>query len=106
MIATHDMKRNVTILTMLCALLITQTSCGGSCSTAAKSLKKVVSSKTAGKVIKGFGRNADDVVRHVSSKTVTCTTCDGLKQVEYVDEYGNYLYTGDCPDCDGKGTVR
>lgn len=99
------MLRNIKILSMLFALLIVLTSCGGGGAKVAKSLQKVVSSKAASKTVKGIGRNADDVLRHVSTKTVTCSTCAGLKQVDFVDEYGNYQYTGDCPDCDGEGTV-
>lgn len=99
------MKRNIKILSMLFALLIALTSCGGSGAKVAKSLQKVVSSKATGKAVKGIGRNADDVLRHVSTKTVTCSTCAGLKQVDFINDDGNYLYTGECPDCDGKGTV-
>jgi len=103
------MKRNIKTLSMLFALLIALTSCGGGGAKVAKSLQKVVSSKSvgkaAGKAAKGVGRSADDVARHFKTTKVTCTTCAGLKQVDFVDEYGNYQYTGICPDCDGEGTV-
>lgn len=99
------MKRNIKILSMLFALLIALTSCGGGGAKVAKSLQKVVSSKAAGKAVKGVGRYGDDVARHIKTTEVTCSTCAGLKQVDLVDEYGNYQYTGDCPDCDGEGTV-
>lgn len=94
---------------MLFALLFAFTSCGGSGAKVAKSLQKVVSSKAVGKVAgkaaKGVGRYGDDVARHIKTTKVTCSTCAGLKQVDFVDEYGNYQYTGECPDCNGEGTV-
>lgn len=90
---------------MLFALLIALTSCGGSGAKVAKSLQKVVSSKSVGNAAKGIGRNADDVARHIKTTKVTCSTCAGLKQVDFIDDDGNYLYTDECPECDGEGTV-
>jgi len=102
------MKRFTNIAALIVTILaigFTVTSCGGGGAKVAKSLQKVVSSKAAGKTVKGIGRCGDDVLRHVSTKTVTCSTCAGLKQVDFIDDDGTYLYTGECPDCDGKGTV-
>lgn len=94
---------------MLSALLIAFTSCGGSGAKVARSLQKIVSSKSAGKAAgkaaKGVGRYGDDVARHIKTTKVTCSTCAGLKQVDFIDDDGYYLYTGECPDCDGEGTV-
>lgn len=90
----------------LIAIAICVSSCGGGGAKAAKAaLQQVVKSKGATKAVKGIGRHADDVVRHVSTTKVTCATCGGLCQVDFVDEYGNYEGTGPCPDCDGAGTV-
>lgn len=99
------MKRFITIIFTLLVVLLPLTSCGGGGAKAVKALQKVVKSDGAKKAAKAIGRSGDDVARHISTKTVTCTTCAGLKQVEFVDDYGNYLYTDACPDCDGKGTV-
>lgn len=102
------MKRFTNIAALIVTILaigFTVTSCGGGGAKVVKSLQKVVSSKAAGKAAKGVGRYGDDVARHIKTTKVTCSTCAGLKQVDFVDEYGNYQYTGDCPDCDGEGTV-
>ncbi len=99
------MKRDIKKLVLLIAVLMPLTSCGGSGAKVAKSLQKVVSSKSTSKVAKGIGRYGDDVARHIKTSKVTCTTCAGLKQVDFIDDDGNYLYTGDCPDCGGEGTV-
>lgn len=99
------MRRFFYILACALALVASTTSCGGGSAKAVKVLQKVVKSNGAKKAAQTIGRSGDDVARHISSKTVTCTTCAGYGQVEFVDDYDNYLYTGDCPDCDGKGTV-
>lgn len=100
------MRRFFYILACALALVASTTSCGGGSAKAVKVLQKVVKSNGAKKAAQTIGRRSgDDVARHISSKTVTCTTCAGYGQVEFVDDYDNYLYTGDCPDCDGKGTV-
>lgn len=99
------MRRFIYILASALALTLYTTSCGGGGVKAVKALQKVVKSNSAKKAVQTIGRSGDDVARHISSKTVTCTTCEGYGQVEFVDDYDNYLYTGDCPDCDGKGTI-
>ncbi len=99
------MKRKLVLLSTLLTLVVALYSCGGGGAKAARALQKVVTNKSAGKAVKGILRNSDDVIRHTSIKTVTCTTCAGLKEVDFVDENGNYVYTGTCPECDGKVTV-
>jgi hypothetical protein len=96
----------LTPLMLVVALALSLAACGGGgAKTAAKVLQKVVNGKTASKAAKAVGKYGDDVARHVGTTTVTCTTCAGMKQVDFIDEDGNYLYTGDCPDCDGTGKV-
>lgn len=118
--------RIINILTFLALALIAQvslTSCGGGGAKAVKSLQKVISKsgKAANKGSKGIGNAAkysDDVVRAVDkykesspttttlkTVTVTCSSCAGYGQVNFVDEYGNYAYTGTCPYCDGEGKI-
>lgn len=99
------MRRFIYILASALVLVFSTTSCGGGGAKAVKALQKVVKSNGTKKTVQTISRSGDDVARHISSKTVTCTTCAGYGQVEFVDDYDNYLYTGDCPDCDGKGTV-
>lgn len=99
------MKRLIALIFTLLVMLLPLTSCGGVGAKAVKALQKGVKSDFTKKATKTIGRSGDDFARHISTKTVTCTTCAGLKQVDFVDDCGNYLYTADCPECDGKGTV-
>lgn len=120
-------RRFVNLLSIPVLVLVAQvplTSCGGGGAKAVKSLQKVVSKsgKAANKGAKGIGKAAkysDDVVRAVGKHnessssttatlktvTITCSSCAGYGQVNFVDEYGNYAYTGTCPDCEGEGTI-
>lgn len=99
------MRRFIYILASALALTLYTTSCGGGGVKAPRALQKVVKSNGAKKAAQTIGLSEDDVVRHISTKAVTCTTYAGLKQVEFVDDYGYYLYTDDSPECDGEGTV-
>lgn len=99
------MKRSLNLFAIIIVLVLPMTSCGGGGAKAVKALQKVCKSSGMKKTGQTIVKHGDDVARHISSKTVTCTTCAGLKQVDYVDDYGKYLYTGDCPECDGKGTI-
>lgn len=97
---------------------VSLTSCRGkAASKTIEAIEKAASKggKKAGKVLK-YG---DDVYRAVdkhnsspSSTTPTktaatyqCPSCAGYGKVNFVDEYGNYAYTGICPDCNGEGTI-
>jgi DnaJ-class molecular chaperone len=100
----HISKLLSLMLVMALALSLAACSSGGA-KTATKVLQKVVKSKTTSKVVKCVGKYSDDVARHISTTTETCSTCAGLKQVDFVNEDGNYLYTINCPDCDGTGKV-
>lgn len=101
-------RKLINIFSVFALAIIVQmplTSCGGSGAKAAKALQKVVKSKAVKSVGKTIGKSGDDIARHISKTTVTCSTCGGHGQVDFVDDDYNYLYTDDCPDCDGKGTV-
>lgn len=101
-------RKLIGILSVIVLLLLVQvpiTSCGGAGAKAAKALQKVVKSKAVKSAGKTIGKSGDDIVRHISKTSVTCTTCGGHGQVDFVDDDYNYLYTDACPDCEGKGTV-
>lgn len=99
------MKQKLIPLMLVVASALSLMACGGGGAKALKALQKVAKSKAVGKAAKTVGRYGDDVARHIGKTTVTCSTCAGFKKVDFVDDDGNYLYTGDCPDCDGTGKV-
>lgn len=107
---------------LICCLgsltILTLSSCRGKAATKTIEVIEKVASKS-GKAAKKVGKYGDDVYRAVdkynsssSSTTSTlkavtyqCASCVGHGQVNFVDEYGNYAYTGTCPDCNGEGTI-
>lgn len=108
---------------LICCLgalaFLTLSSCRGKAATKTIEVIEKAASKS-GKAVKKVGKYGDDVYRAVdeynssssSSTTSTlkavtyqCASCAGHGQVNFVDEYGNYAYTGTCPDCDGEGTI-
>lgn len=123
------MKRFTYILSLLLLVLATQatlTSCRGKAASKTIEVIEKAASKSGKAASMGAkkGGNAlkygDDVYRAVDkynessssttsstlkAVTTTCSSCAGYGQVNFVDEYGNYAYTGTCPDCDGEGTI-
>ena len=96
---------------------VSLTSCRGKAASKAIEVIEKAASKS-GKATKNVGKYGDDVYRAVhkynssSSTTSTlkavtyqCASCAGRGKVNFVDEYGNYVYTGTCPDCDGEGII-
>lgn len=115
------MKRFLYIFAVAGLALLSQvslTSCRGKAASKTIEVIEKAASKS-GKAAKKVGKYGDDVYRAVdeynsssSSTTSTlkavtyqCAFCAGHGQVNFVDEYGNYAYTGTCPDCDGEGTI-
>lgn len=123
------MKRFAYILAMVGLALVTQvwlTSCRGKAASKTIEVIEKAASKS-GKVATKGGKKAgnalkygDDVYRAVDkynesststtsstlkAVTTTCSSCSGYGQVNFVDEYGNYAYTGTCPDCSGEGII-
>lgn len=114
------MKRFLYIFLVTGLVLLSQvslTSCRGKAASKTLEVIEKAASKS-GKAAKNVGKYGDDVYRAVdkynssSSTTSTlkavtyqCASCAGNGQVNFVDEYGNYVYTGTCPDCDGEGTI-
>lgn len=116
------MKRFTYILALLLLAFATQatlTSCRGKAATKTIEVIEKTASKS-GKAASKVGKYGDDVYRAVEkynessssatsstlkAVTTTCSSCAGYGQVNFVDEYGNYAYTGTCPDCSGEGTI-
>lgn len=116
------MKNSPYILALLLLAFATQatlTSCRGKAATKTIEVIEKAASKS-GKTVQKVGKYGDDVYRAVEkynesssstasstlkAVTTTCSSCAGYGQVNFVDEYGNYTYTGTCPDCDGEGTI-
>lgn len=115
------MKRFLYIFAVAGLVLLSQaslTSCRGKAASKTIEVIEKAASKS-GKAAKKVGKYGDDVYRAVdeynsssSSTTSTlkavtyqCSSCAGHGQVNFFDEYGNYAYTGTCPDCDGEGTI-
>lgn len=115
------MKRFTYILSLLLLVLATQatlTSCRGKAASKTIEVIEKAASKS-GKAAQKVGKYGDDVYRAVEkynessssttsstlkAVTTTCSSCAGYGQVNFVDEYGNYAYTGTCPDCNGTGS--
>ncbi len=116
------MKKFTYILSLLLLAFATQatlTSCRGKAATKTIEVIEKAASK-GGKAASKVGKYGDDVYRAVEkynessssttsstlkAVTTTCSSCAGYGQVNFVDEYGNYAYTGTCPDCSGEGTI-
>lgn len=111
------MKRFINILLIVSIGTFVQlslASCRGK--SAAKAVEFIESAANKGrKAAGGLSKHGDDVIRAIgtsnssSSKlkpvTYQCPTCAGNGEVNFYDQYGNYVYTGTCPDCNGEGTI-
>lgn len=115
------MKRFLYIFAIAGLALILQVSlpsCRGKAASKTIEVIEKAASKS-GKAAKKVGKYGDDVYRAVdeynsssysttstlNAVTYQCASCAGHGQVNFVDEYGNYVYTGTCPDCNGEGTI-
>lgn len=102
--------RTIALAAILVSLPVAMTSCrnAGKVAKAAEKLWKESGSTVSntGKLAAGATRAYNQYNNDASTatvSTVTCASCEGLGQVNYFDDYGNYLYTGDCPHCGGSG---
>ena len=103
--------RTIALAAILVSLPVAMTSCrnAGKVAKAAEKLWKGSGStvsntgKLAAGAARAYNQYTNDNTPTTTVSTVTCASCDGLGQVNYFDDYGNYLYTGDCPHCEGSG---